>query len=239
MNTLIIADVHLGAEHPEISERFIALLNSQRCQEAESLYILGDLFELWIGDDAPQPEHLEAIGALKTLNRRGVDIALLHGNRDFLLGHEFAAMSGCRLLSDPTCITLHGEPTLLMHGDTLCSDDSDYQRLRGQLRNPEWQQQFLKRTAAERLAFAHQLRRESQRLSQEKSSAIMDVNPQRVIQLMQEHAVRRLIHGHTHRPAIHDLTVDDAPAQRIVLGDWYQQNSLLNCDATGCQFVPV
>ena len=234
MSILFIADIHLGNEHPEISQRFVEFLQ-QQAVAAEAVYILGDLFEVWIGDDAVQPEHQAAIDALKQLTSAGTPVFVMHGNRDFLLGQGFEEMSGCQLISDPLLIDLHGGPTLLMHGDSLCSDDDEYMQMRQQLRSSAWQQQFLGASIEQRLQVARQYRDESRSRSQNKSLEIMDVNANTVIATMRQHGVTQLIHGHTHRPAVHELEIDGQAAQRIVLGDWYSQNSSLYCDETGCQ----
>ncbi len=234
MSTLFIADIHLGNEHPEISQRFVEFLQ-QQAVAAEAIYILGDLFEVWIGDDALQPEHQPAIDALKALTDSGTPVYVMHGNRDFLLAQGFEQMTGCQLINDPLLIDLYGSPTLLMHGDSLCTDDSEYMQMRDQLRSPAWQQQFLGANVKQRLQVARQYRDESRSRSQNKALEIMDVNTNAVIATMREHGVAQLIHGHTHRPAVHELEIDGQAAQRIVLGDWYSQNSSLHCDETGCQ----
>jgi UDP-2,3-diacylglucosamine hydrolase len=236
LSTLFIADIHLGNEHPQISERFVEFLQREATQ-AEALYILGDLFEVWIGDDAIQAEHQPAIDALRRLTAGGVPIHVMHGNRDFLLGDAFEKMTGCRLIGDPLLINLYGTPTLLMHGDSLCTDDTEYMQFRHQLRDPAWQQQFLGTSVEQRIQIARQYRNESHTRSQLKPDEIMDVNNKTVIEAMRSHGVTRLIHGHTHRPAVHDLNIDGKPAQRIVLGDWYTQNSWLWCDESGCQLT--
>ena len=238
MTTLFIADIHLGNEHPEISQRFCDFLRSE-ARSAEALYILGDLFEVWIGDDGMQPEHEAAIAALRELTVSGVPVYVMHGNRDFLLGKEFEAMSGCKLIDDPIVINLYGRPTLLMHGDTLCTDDHDYLQFRTQTRNSQWQQQFLSQSVEQRVAIARHYREESRKRSQGKSQEIMDVNSEAVIDIMERYGVARLIHGHTHRPAVHDIEVDLHPAQRIVLGDWYEQMSVLRCDESGCRLSNI
>ncbi|HHJ79995.1 MAG TPA: UDP-2,3-diacylglucosamine diphosphatase [Candidatus Tenderia electrophaga] len=234
MGSLFIADIHLGNEHPEISQRFVEFLQ-QQAVAAEALYILGDLFEVWIGDDAVQPEHQAAIAALKQLTDAGTPVYVMHGNRDFLLGQQFEALSGCQLIKDPLLIDLYGTPTLLMHGDSLCTDDHDYMQMRQQLRSSAWQQPFLAASAEQRLQTAQQYRDKSRQHSQKKSDEIMDVNADAVIEIMAEHGVTQLIHGHTHRPAVHELRIDTQTAKRIVLGDWYSQNSSLYCDESGCR----
>ncbi|MBI3771405.1 MAG: UDP-2,3-diacylglucosamine diphosphatase [Gammaproteobacteria bacterium] len=234
MTILFIADIHLGEEHPGISERFIRFIDDQ-ARHAEALYILGDLFEAWVGDDVITADQQPAISALRELTKSGVPVYVMHGNRDFLLGADFEAATGCQLLSDPTVIDLYGQRTLLMHGDTLCTDDHEYQAFRSQVRDPAWQLQFLNLSAEQRLATARHYRQESQRLSHAKQMEIMDVTPAAVTAVMQHHGVPRLIHGHTHRPALHEIMLDGSRAQRIVLGDWYQQDSWLECNPASWQ----
>ncbi len=225
---LFISDLHLDTSRPEIVRLFLAFLQ-QRATQAEALYILGDFFEAWIGDDAVQDDH-PVIAALRAFTATGVPLYVMRGNRDFLLGERFEQLTGAQLLPDPTVITLGDEPVLLMHGDSLCIDDAEYQQFRAMVHNPEWQAIFLSKSIDERMEIARQARQESTaRNSQlmEARESIMDVNQGAVEQAMRDHAVRRLIHGHTHRPAVHQLTVDDQPATRIVLGDWYDQGSVL------------
>lgn len=225
---LFISDLHLDTSRPEIVRLFLAFLQ-QRATQAEALYILGDFFEAWIGDDAVQDDH-PVIAALRAFTATGVPLYVMRGNRDFLLGERFEQLTGAQLLPDPTVITLGDEPVLLMHGDSLCIDDAEYQQFRAMVHNPEWQAIFLSKSIDERMEIARQARQESTaRNSQlmEAQESIMDVNQGAVEQAMRDHAVRRLIHGHTHRPAVHQLTVDDQPATRIVLGDWYDQGSVL------------
>jgi len=234
MATLFISDLHLSAERPDITALFSHFLNHE-ARQAEALYILGDLFEAWLGDDTVLPEYADAIASMKALSESGVPLFIMHGNRDFLLGETFAAMSGASLLADPTTIDLYGTPTLLLHGDTLCTDDEAYQRFRAMVRNPAWQQEILARSPAERLALAKQYRELSQTETGNKAEDIMDVNQQAVEQLMQDKGIYHMIHGHTHRPAIHDFAIDSQAAKRIVLGDWYEQGSVLRCDKNGCR----
>lgn len=233
MTTLFISDLHLDPERPAITRLFEAFLAGE-ARRAESLYILGDLFEAWVGDDDDSPLAAGVSQGLSGLAATGVPVYLMHGNRDFLIGDGYAGRCGAELLPDPTVIDLHGEPTLLMHGDTLCTDDVDYQRWREQAHSREWQEEFLSRPLAERRAFAAEARRRSREHQAGAAEAIMDVNPDAVIRAMAEHGVRRLIHGHTHRPAVHALSLAGEPAERIVLGDWYEQGSVLRCDESGC-----
>lgn len=234
MSTLFISDLHLSGQRPAITELFRDFLQGQAAQ-VEALYILGDLFEVWIGDDAPLPEYQPCIDALRALTDSGVPVYVMQGNRDFLLGAGFAAMSGTRALPDPSTIVLYGKPTLLMHGDTLCVDDVEYQHFRDRVRNPQWQQTLLAKTPQQRLDMAREYRKISQSHTAHKAEAIMDVNADAVTAAMWTQGVRRLIHGHTHRPGIHDLRLGDGAAQRIVLGDWYEQGSVLVCDEAGCR----
>ena len=234
MATLFISDLHLSAERPDITALFIQFLNNE-ARQAESLYILGDLFEAWLGDDMVLPEYVDAIAAMKALSDSGVPVFIMHGNRDFLLGEKFTAMSGTTLLEDPTRIDLYGKPTLLLHGDTLCTDDVKYQQFRAMVRNPAWQQQMLALRPQERLKLAKEYREMSQAETGNKAEDIMDVNQHTLEQVMQSEGIYRMIHGHTHRPAIYEFKIDSQAAQRIVLGDWYEQGSVLVCDEKGCE----
>ncbi|HET6632672.1 MAG TPA: UDP-2,3-diacylglucosamine diphosphatase [Rhodanobacteraceae bacterium] len=226
MSTLFISDLHLDAARPAIVELFERFLAGE-AQEAEALYILGDLFESWIGDDDDSELATRAARALRGLADHGVPVHFMAGNRDFLLGADYAARCGMTLLEDGTVVDLHGTPTLLMHGDTLCTDDAAYQRFRTQVRDPAWQRDFLARPLAERRAFAAQARAASQAHTGGASEAIMDVNATAVAAALRQAGVHHLVHGHTHRPAVHALDLDGQPAERIVLGDWYDQGSVL------------
>lgn len=234
MATLFISDLHLCAERPDITATFLAFLHTQ-ARQADALYILGDLFEVWIGDDASIVAHQSIVDALKNLTDSGVPLHVMHGNRDFLMGSDFATASGGQLIAEPFIINLYGTPTLLMHGDVLCTDDVEYQRFRAQVRNPAWQQKILALTPQQRLALAQDYRRQSNEQSSQKSMEIMDVNPRAVENTLHEHGVSHMIHGHTHRPAVHDIQVDNKPARRTVLGDWHHQGSVLVCDNAGCK----
>jgi len=238
--TLFISDLHLDPDRPAITALFLAFLE-RRAPGADALYILGDLFEAWIGDDDSSPLNRAVAGGLQACAAAGTPVFLMHGNRDFLIGQRFAGQAGCTLLEDPACIDLYGTPTLLMHGDLLCTDDTEYQAFRERVRSPQGQADLLSRPLAERHRIAAELRRQSREQTGGKPEAIMDVNPQAVQDVMRAHGVRRLIHGHTHRPAIHELTIAGHPAQRIVLGDWYAQGSVLECGPPGCelQSLPV
>jgi UDP-2,3-diacylglucosamine hydrolase len=230
MSTLFISDLHLSQERPAISGLFLQFIATQ-ARQAEALYILGDLFEVWLGDDLIPPEVQPILDALRALRESGVPVYVMHGNRDFLIGERFAVLSGTTLLEDPAVIDLYGTPTLLLHGDLLCTDDKPYQTMRKTLRRPEWITEFLAKTPDERIAFARSLRERSKQETSEKAEAIMDINAQTLQEYVTRHGVSRLIHGHTHRPAIHH----ESGVERCVLGDWYQQGSVLRCDQHGCQ----
>jgi UDP-2,3-diacylglucosamine hydrolase len=232
MATLFISDLHLDALRPEPLRHFQVLLAGP-ARRAEALYILGDLFEAWIGDDDDRPPHPEVLSALADLSATGTPVYVMRGNRDFLMGPGFEAQTGCRLLPDPTVVALYGEATLLMHGDTLCTEDLEYQAFRRQVRDPRWQSGFLARPLAERAALAEKAREGSRMATQGKAEAIMDVSPKTVVETMQAHGVRQLIHGHTHRPAIHRLMLCSGEARRIVLGDWYESDCVLVLDERG------
>jgi len=234
LTTLFISDLHLSGERPAIIRLFLEFLRAEAARAA-ALYILGDLFEYWLGDEAAEePGVRPLIEGLTALTGSGVPVHVMHGNRDFLLGERFARTTGCRLLAEPAVIELGGEPTLLLHGDTLCTDDTDYQKFRALVREPGWVRQFLSKTVPERLKVVQELRALSQHAMSAKSMEIMDVNQQAVENAMRAAGVRHLIHGHTHRPGTHDFTLDGEHARRIVLGDWYEQGSVLECGANSC-----
>jgi len=226
MTTLFIADLHLSEQRPAITEQFINFLNKE-ARQARALYILGDLFEAWLGDDCILPGYEEIIQSLKDLTDKQVPVYFIHGNRDFLISNRFSELTGCQLLDELTVITIDNQQYLIMHGDTLCTDDVKYQQFRSMVRNPEWQQQLLSKTPAERIALAKQYREISQTETAQKASDIMDVNQAEVEKVMRASKVTTLIHGHTHRPNIHKFELDGQQAQRIVLGDWYEQGSVL------------
>ena len=231
--TLFISDLHLCGARPAITRLFLDFLQ-RRARHADALYILGDLFEYWIGDEAvEQDEFRPMIEGLRQLTAGGTPVFVMHGNRDFLIADGFEKATGCRLLVDPTRLDLHGTPTLLMHGDSLCTDDVEYMKFRAQVRNPAVQRQFLTKPIAEREAIVRSYREFSKISTATKKPEIMDVNQDAVETVMREHNVHRLIHGHTHRPKEHVFTLDDQPARRMVLGDWYEQGSVLSVDAQG------
>ena len=232
MTTLFISDLHLEASQPEIGEQFLSFLKAE-ARGAEALYILGDLFEVWLGDDDPNPYYATMKTALRELADTGVPMYFMHGNRDFTIGKDFAAETGVEILADPTIVELYGESVLLCHGDSLCTDDVEYQQVRAMTRNPDWQAMMLAKSIEERIAFAMQAREESKARGESVSDEIMDVNQDAVIALLREHGVATLLHGHTHRPAIHDVDLGDRSAKRIVLGDWYEQGSIVRWDTNG------
>lgn len=229
---LFISDLHLDAERPEVVELFFTFLE-QRAAHAAALYILGDFFEVWIGDDDDTPLARRVIDGLRRLHDRGVPVSLMVGNRDFLIGERFAELSRCRLLPEPSVIDLFGTPTLLLHGDSLCIDDAEYQAFRREVRSAKWRDEFLAQPLEARHAVARELRTASRRKSRSKPQAIMDVNQGAVTETLRGHGVTQLIHGHTHRPAVHRFEVEGTPAQRIVLGDWGDSAQILVCDTSG------
>ena len=232
MTTLFISDLHLDASRPHITELFAEFVRT-RARGSNALYILGDLFEAWIGDDVVDETGERVASALADLHAHGVPCFYLHGNRDFLLGDAYARRARMTLLPDPSIVPVEGERLLLMHGDTLCTDDAPYQAFRTQARAPAWQRAFLARPAAERQAFAAQARAESQRYTRSVADAITDVNDEAVRAAFGEHATAHLVHGHTHRPALHAIDLAGTPVRRIVLGDWYEQGSVLRVERNG------
>ena len=227
MPSLFISDLHLTEERPEANERFIELLEG-KARAADALYVLGDFFESWIGDDDLEaPFNAVIAGLLADLARSGVPVYLMHGNRDFLIGERFCAATGAKLLADPSVHEIQGVRTLLMHGDTLCTDDLDYQNWRRIARSEAWQREFLARSLAERRHAIVGMREKSKEVVQAKPAEIMDVNDAAVAQAMRAHAVPRLVHGHTHRPGRHALTIEGRPAERWVLPDWYGRGGYL------------
>ncbi|KAB2927912.1 MAG: UDP-2,3-diacylglucosamine diphosphatase [Candidatus Contendobacter sp.] len=238
MAALFISDLHLEPMRPAITALFLDFLE-RRARRAEALYILGDLFEAWIGDDDDAEPGGTVATALRTLTDQGIPAYFLHGNRDFLVGKRFAAASGIQLLPESVVIELAGERVLLLHGDTLCTDDVEYQAFRAQVRDPVWRARTLALPLAQRRALAGQLRETSRQATGQKAADITDVNPTAVDRALRAHGVYRLIHGHTHRPAIHRWNLDGQPARRAVLGDWYDQSSVLVCDAAGWRVEPL
>lgn len=234
-HSLFVSDLHLCPTRPAINTLFSRFVQDI-APHAESLYILGDFFEYWAGDDdLADPFHTAVTSALAGLAERGTRIYIMHGNRDFLLNIAFMQAAHTTLLPDPTRIDLYGVPTLLMHGDTLCTDDVAYQEFRAMVRSAEWQRSFLSHPLNERKAQINDLRKKSALEKSHKTDAIMDVNAEAVKNILRSHAYPRLIHGHTHRPARHVHRVDTRSCERWVLPDWYSSGGYLQCDATGCE----
>jgi UDP-2,3-diacylglucosamine hydrolase len=232
VTALFISDLHLTAGDEETTRRFVEFMDGP-ARTARELYILGDLFEAWIGDDDDDPRLEPIVDALRRLTDAGITCALMHGNRDFLLGQRFCALTGTRLLGDYERITLFGERVLLTHGDLLCTDDTRYMTLRAELRSAAWQREFVSKPLAERRQIASDLRQLSATEIAQKSDYIMDVNQAAVESTMLAHAVTLLLHGHTHRPAVHRFDLAGRPAARIVLGAWYEQASIVRWTAAG------
>nr|VFJ88138.1 MAG: UDP-2,3-diacylglucosamine hydrolase [Candidatus Kentron sp. H]VFJ90145.1 MAG: UDP-2,3-diacylglucosamine hydrolase [Candidatus Kentron sp. H]VFJ96505.1 MAG: UDP-2,3-diacylglucosamine hydrolase [Candidatus Kentron sp. H] len=226
MATFFISDVHLSETREEATDAFLSFLDSG-ARGADALYILGDLFDLWLGDDDTRFPHLFVLDALKRITERGIPVGVLHGNHDFLLGVGFEKRTGCRLLPDPCVIDLSGTSVLVSHGDILCTDDVAYQAYRRQVRDPEQQNLFLALPMKQRIMKAALLQGASNEAVQGKPAYIMDVNQDAVKRMMLDHNVQYLIHGHTHRPGIHRVALSAAgwPATRIALGDWYEQGN--------------
>ncbi|UUA73449.1 UDP-2,3-diacylglucosamine diphosphatase [Cellvibrio sp. QJXJ] len=234
MYTLFISDLHLHESRPQITRAFFHFLHTQAIN-AESLYILGDFFDAWIGDDDDAELPQQVADQLLALTRNGVTIYFMHGNRDFLLGDSYAKKSGMIIIPEGTVIDLYGTATLLVHGDALCTDDKDYQAFRAMVRSPQWQQQVLAQPLAARRALAAQLRDKSQSMNSLKAADIMDVTPAEVVKQMEEAKVQVMIHGHTHRPARHKLLANNRPAERIVLGDWHDFAWCIRADSNGME----
>ncbi|PIJ58155.1 UDP-2,3-diacylglucosamine diphosphatase [Erwinia sp. OLMDLW33] len=225
-HTLFIADLHLCTEEPAITAGFLHFLRRE-AQHADALYILGDLFEAWIGDDDPNPLHAEVATALRQLN---IPCYFIHGNRDFLVGKRFARAAGMTLLPQEQVLELYGRRVLIMHGDTLCTDDEGYQRYRQKVQQRWLQRVFLALPLFVRQRIARKMRNGSKQANRNKDLAIMDVNPQAVVDAMSRHQVPCLIHGHTHRPAVHALNINGLPAERLVLGAWHEEGSMIKVD---------
>ena len=236
MATLFIADLHLHTEEPAITAGFLHFLDGV-AREADALYILGDLFEAWIGDDDHNPLHQRVAAAIRALVDSGVPCYFIHGNRDFLLGKRFARESGMQLLPQEKVLELYGRKVLIMHGDTLCTDDAGYQAFRAKVHQPWLQTLFLALPLFIRHRVAAKMRAGSRAANSSKSLAIMDVNQQAVIEAMEKHRVQWLIHGHTHRPAVHQLTANDAPAWRAVLGAWHSEGSMIRVSESDVELV--
>jgi UDP-2,3-diacylglucosamine hydrolase len=235
--SLFVSDLHLTEERPEANERFISFVEG-KAREAEALYILGDFFEYWVGDDdLGDPFNAVIGGLLSNLTRTGVRLFFMHGNRDFLIGERFCAATGARLLPDPSVHEIEGVKTLVVHGDTLCTDDLEYQAWRRRARDPAFQAEFVAKPLAARRQAVLEMREKSRLVVQGKTADIMDVNDDAVREAMRSHGVRRLIHGHTHRPGRHTLEVDGERGERWVLPDWYGRGGYIEVDRRGPRLV--
>lgn len=240
MATLFISDLHLDPTRPAITELFGRFVRSE-AKSADALYILGDLFEAWVGDDDPSDVGAFVAVALREVADSGVPVYFIRGNRDFLLGSDYAQRAAFRVLPDPAVVVLYGKPALLMHGDLLCTDDTAYQAFRAQTRNPAWQAHFLGQPLEARLSFAAQARAASQAHQAKlreggndvRFETLTDVTPATVDATFARYGIDRMIHGHTHRPGVHELQVNQRECERIVLGDWYEQGSVLRVEAGG------
>jgi UDP-2,3-diacylglucosamine hydrolase len=238
MASLFVSDLHLDASAPWAIETFIEFVAAE-ARSGSALYILGDLFEAWVGDDQLNTATAPVLDALRALTGAGVRCYLLHGNRDFLIGAGFTRVTGVTLLPDPVVATIEGTPTMLTHGDLLCVDDHSYQELRSIVRQPHWQRRFLALPYATRAMLADEARAGSKAHTQRVAPDIMDVNPQAVIAAFRATDTRRMIHGHTHRPAVHKHDVDGKASERIVLDAWYERASYLRVEPGSVQAVAI
>jgi UDP-2,3-diacylglucosamine hydrolase len=234
--TLFISDLHLDVARPEHVNALAALID-EHAGKAEALYVLGDLFETWIGDDDDAPFNLEVEGVFRRFTDAGGQLYFMHGNRDFLLGHEFARRCGGSLIAEYTIIELYGRPTLLLHGDSLCTRDEKYQQFRAMVRGEAWQRDILSKTLQERRMIAQFLRMQSQQGNANKAENIMDVTPEEVTRALDDAGVANMIHGHTHRPAVHAEQSRAGAGQRYVLGDWGDHLWLIRADHTGTELL--
>jgi len=238
-HTLFISDLHLSEDEPYITQLFLNFTRNT-APRADALYILGDLFEYWAGDDdRDTPFHRQVTSAMREVSQQDTPVYIMHGNRDFLMDEQLARACKAILLPDPTLIDLYGSPTLLTHGDALCTDDTGYQAFRAQVRQPVWRNNFLGQPLAQRKAQIEQLRKMSEDQKQTKSMEIMDVNLDSVAGLFRAHHYPRMIHGHTHRQKHHLHVVDGRTCDRWVLGDWHKTGNALRCDAAGCSFQTI
>ena len=237
-NTLFIADLHLEDSAIDRTDWLLAFLAGP-ARKAEAVYILGDLFEFWIGDDALSATAKQVAKATAALHAAGVPCYFMHGNRDFLLGERYASIAGMNLLPENHVVDLYGTPTLLLHGDTLCTDDTQYQAFRQQSRDPAWQAAILAMSIEERLQMAQSARDASIEHTGSTSMDIMDVNAQAVSDAFKKHNVPRMIHGHTHRPAFHLVDLGDTTAERIVLADWHEAGSYLEVSPNGAESIAL
>jgi UDP-2,3-diacylglucosamine hydrolase len=241
VTTLFISDLHLDGARPDITAQFLDFLDRE-ARRAPALYILGDLFEAWIGDDDPDPDKRRVLQGLRSVTSAGVKTFLIHGNRDFLIGNRFCRETGVELLNDGTLIDMYGRRVLLMHGDLLCTDDHAYQRLRRIVRNPIVQFVLRRLSLRQRQRLAERMREGSKEHIASMDIAapqIMDVNQDEVRRTFERYGVDCIIHGHTHRPAVHEMEIGGQKAVRIVLGDWYEQGSVLRWDEKGFELAAL
>lgn len=238
MSSLFASDLHLDSDAPWAIDAFISFLRGP-ARQAEALYLLGDIFEVWVGDDDTNPDNARVCEALRELTASGVAAYAIHGNRDFLLGEQFSAFTGVKLLPDPVVVEMHGVRTLLSHGDVFCTEDASYQQLRSIVRQPRWQRRFLSLPIETRRTLASAARAGSKAHTQRTIPTIMDVNPDAVTRAMRATGARRLIHGHTHRPAIHPGVVDGMQTERVVLAPWYETASCISVGIDGIREMPL
>lgn len=238
-HTLFIADLHLCTTRPDITQIFLSFMDTA-VTRAESLYILGDLFEYWAGDDdLAQPLHRTVVEKIQEIRQQSVDVFFMHGNRDFLVAQKFADAAKLALIPDPTKIHLYGTDTLLMHGDTLCTEDAAYLRFRDMVRDDAWQANFLAQSLGVRHKLIQDMRATSALEKSNKAAEIMDASEAAVLETFKKYAVPRIIHGHTHRPLRHDYELNGRRYQRWVLPAWYEKGGYLRCDPKGCQLVTL
>jgi len=238
MTTFFISDIHISAEQPEICKQLIDFLENQ-AQESEALYILGDLFEYWLGDDDPNPEYKKIKLALRKFSNKNIPTYFLHGNRDFLIGELFAHETNITILPDPSIIELYNDKILISHGDIFCTDDIQYQHIRKQTKDPNWQKMILKKSLKERKKFAYEARRKSLKHIQDANEILMDVNQTEINKTFKKYGLNKIIHGHTHKPAIHNSMINGESCKRIVLGDWYEQGSVLEWNQSGPKLITL
>jgi len=240
MSHCFISDLHLTKERPEVTAAFFSFLKNI-ASNADNLYILGDLFEIWIGDDLEDELSKSVKDQLKNLSKSSCNIYLMHGNRDFLIGKKFSEDCGVQLIDDPVIININNKNILLMHGDSLCTEDSKYQEFRATTRVNSWKEDFLKKSIKERTLIAESLRSKSKTETKSKNEEIMDVSKNEVIKMMSKNQTSFLIHGHTHRPKIHDIELTTGPAHRVVLGDWdtYGWYVWMNLNSWELKKIPI
>ncbi len=238
MTTLFLSDIHVSDEHPEIGKHLKEFLLQEE-SKTNTIYVLGDLFEYWLGDDDPNPSFTEIKKLLRKLSDRNISLFFMHGNRDFLIGKSFSKETGCQILHDPHVINLFGKKVLISHGDIFCTDDKKYQLFRDQTRDPTWINSILSKPLSYRKKFASKARLESLEYTSSQKNENMDVNNDEILKMYDKYAVDIIIHGHTHKPAIHDIFLNGRNCQRIVLGDWYEQGSILRFDETGFDLIQL